>query len=123
MGKHITDEELLNAIMSTGTQKEASELLGISEQTVCNRIQKESFKTLLFTYRRDLFDVTSNRIVSSSKKALETLVALLDSDSEMVRYNTATKILSLGQQYVASQDILKRIDNVVMYERTGTKMY
>ena len=112
MGKHITDEELLNAIMSTGTQKEASELLGISEQTVCNRIQKESFKTLLFTYRRDLFDVTSNRIVSSSKKALETLVALLDSDSEMVRYNTATKILSLGQQYVASQDILKRIDNV-----------
>ena len=112
MGKHITDEELLNAVMITTTQKEASALLGVSEQTVCNRIQKDSFKTLLNAYRRDLFDITSNRIVSSSMRALETLLELLDSDSEMVRYNTATKILSLGQQYVASQDILKRIDNV-----------
>lgn len=112
MAKRISDIELLEAILNSDSQKEASKLLGISEQTICNRMRTKSFKTLISIHRREMYDAVSNRAIANNMKALNTLVELLDSDSEMMRYNTAAKILSLGQQYIASQDILQRIEDI-----------
>ena len=112
MSKRVSDEELVTAILNTQNQKEASQLLGISEQTICNRLQSEAVQELLYAHRKALFDATSNRIVSISSRALETLVELLESDSENIRLNTACKLLSLSQDYISKQDIVSRLEHL-----------
>lgn len=112
MSKRVSDEELVTAVLNSPNQKEASQLLGITEQTICNRLQSEQVQALLYSHRKAVFDTTSNRIVSASTQALETLIGLLESDSESIRLNASCKLLSLSQEYINQQDIISRVEQL-----------
>lgn len=111
-GCKITDERIIEAILSTNSQVEASKVLGITPQTLCNRLHKPKLKAKLNEYRRDVLDRTSNQLVKSNLKATETLTQLLDSESDITKYNAASRILQLSKDYISLSDIAERLDRL-----------
>lgn len=112
MARKISDEDLALAILTTHSQAEASQMLGCTVQTVCKRTKNTEFQALFQKYRKSVFDKISNQFVSNSQQAVDVLVNLLDSPNENTRYNSASRILSLAQDFVTTADILERLDRL-----------
>lgn len=112
LARKLKTEDLLLAMLTSKSQKEAAEILGVTEQTICKRIKEKDFKEQFSNYRKQIVDSTSTRLVNSSQKAVDVLVDLLDSESEITRYNASSKILQITNDYVSMQDIIMRLDKL-----------
>ena len=112
VNRKISDDDLLLALLTTESQTAAAKQLGCSKVTISRRIQDPQFKEKLNLYRRTLLDTVSNKLVQSTSKAVDVLIALLDSESESTRYNTASKILSIAQDFIVQEDIMQRLDKL-----------
>ena len=112
MARKLKTEDLLLAMLTCRSQKEAAEILGVTEQTICKRIKENDFKEQFSKYRKQIIDNTSTRLVISSQRAVDVLVDLLDSESEITRYNASAKILQITSDYVSLQDIILRLDKL-----------
>lgn len=106
----ISDLEIIQAILSSDTQKQASEKLNITQATLSRRLKNPKLKTELSKYRLELIDKTSTELIKSNIIATEKLTELLNSDSELTRYNASTKILQLSRDYVLMSDIATRLE-------------
>ena len=111
-GFKVTDEKIIEAVLSSDTQIEAAQMLKITPQTLSKRIHQPKLKEKLSEYRKDILDKTSNQLIKSNLKATETLTQLLDSESELTRYNSASKVLQLSKDYIALSDISARLDRL-----------
>lgn len=106
----ITDLQIIQAILSTDTQKQASEKLNITQATLSRRLKNPKLKAELSKYRLEIIDKTSTELIKSNIIATEKLTELLNSDSELTRYNASTKILQLSRDYVMLSDIATRLE-------------
>lgn len=106
----ITDLQIIQAILSTDTQKQASEKLNITQATLSRRLKNPKLKAELSKYRLEIIDKTSTELIKSNIIATEKLTELLASDSELTRYNASTKILQLSRDYVMLSDIATRLE-------------
>lgn len=112
MARKLKTEDLLLAMLTCRSQKEAAEILGVTEQTICKRIKENDFKEQFSNYRKQIIDNASTRLVNGAQKAVDVLVDLLESESEITRYNASSKILQITNDYVSMQDIIMRIDRL-----------
>ena len=76
LARKLKTEDLLLAMLTSKSQKEAAEILGVTEQTICKRIKEKDFKEQFSNYRKQIVDSTSTRLVNSSQKAVDVLVNL-----------------------------------------------
>lgn len=106
----ISDLEIIQAVLSSETQKQAAERLHITQATLSRRLKNPKLKAELSKYRLGLIDKTSTELIKSNIIATEKLVELLNSDSELTRYNASTKILQLSRDYVLMSDIATRLE-------------
>jgi hypothetical protein len=112
MSKKLSDELLLSALLSCKTQTEAAEQLGISKQTISRRMKDNDFREKLFAYRKQKLECINTKLVQASEQAVDVLIGLLKSDSEISRYNSASRILSLSGDFTDRTDIIRRIDEL-----------
>lgn len=112
MGVKITDEQIIQTILSTSSQTEAAKVLNITRATLNRRLQKPELKTKIAKYRRDILDKTSDKLLQSNVLATDKLTSLLNSDSELTVYNACSKILQLSRDYVVAADISARLDKL-----------
>jgi hypothetical protein len=119
MAKKINDDDLLLALLTTKSQTEAAEALGINKQTISRRVNKPEFKAKFTEFRKQMLDKVNTQLVNSSSKAVQVLVELMNSRNEMTRYNASSRILSLAQDYISMQDIVERLDRLELIRKSN----
>lgn len=110
----VTDNQLISALLSSATIKQASDEVGLSEQAVYSRLRKVDFRTKLQNARNDQFQVISSKLEDANFKALNTLVSILD-DSEVsagIKVRASQTLLDLSLRNREQADILTRIQNL-----------
>lgn len=108
----IDDDQILIAVLSSGSFTEAAKVLGVSKQTVSRRMKDEQLKNRVIEYRKSLLDAVNVQLMSGATKAVGVLIELLDSENEISRYNAASKILGLVQDFVEIEDVIRQIDQL-----------
>ena len=112
LARKLKTDDLLLAMLTSKSQRDAAKLLGVSEQTICKRIRAADFKEKFSEYRKGILDATRTRLINNSVKAVDVLISLLDSESEVTRYNASSKILQITNDYISMQDIVRRLDEI-----------
>jgi hypothetical protein len=110
MGKMSSDEHLLLTLISSKSQTEAAQKLGISKQTVCRRVSKPKFKKMLADYRKQQLDEVNTKLIGLGGKSVDVLGNLLNSTNEISQYNSASRILGLMHDFIMTADIIQRLD-------------
>ena len=110
----VTDNQLISALLSSATIKQASESVGLSEQSVYSRLRKPDFRTKLQNARNDQFQVISSKLEDANFKALDTLINILD-DSEVsagIKVKASQTLLDLSLKNREQIDVISRIENL-----------
>lgn len=110
----VTDNQLISALLSSATIKQASDEVGLSEQAVYSRLRKVDFRTKLQNARNDQFQVISSKLEDANFKALNTLVSILD-DSEVsagIKVRASQTLLDLSLRNREQIDVISRIENL-----------
>lgn len=110
----VTDNALISALLSCPTIKQASESVGLSEQSVYSRLRKPDFRTKLQNARTTQFQVISNKLEDANFKALDTLINILD-DSEVsagIKVRASQTLLDLSLKNREQIDVISRIENL-----------
>lgn len=110
----VTDNQLISALLSSATIKQASDEVGLSEQAVYSRLRKVDFRTKLQNARNDQFQVISSKLEDANFKALNALVGILD-DSEVsagIKVRASQTLLDLSLKNREQIDVISRIENL-----------
>lgn len=110
----VTDNQLISALLSSATIKQASESVGLSEQSVYSRLRKPDFRAQLQNARDNQFQVISSKLEDANFKALNTLVSILD-DREVsagIKVRASQTLLDLSLKNREQIDVISRIENL-----------
>ncbi len=86
--KEITNEQIIIALMNSGTVKGAAATLGITDRTIYNRMIDGDFQTEYKAARADLLRTALNRINDNLSAAIDTVATVMN-DSKV---NPATRL-------------------------------
>lgn len=107
----VTDNQLISALLSSATIKQASDEVGLSEQSVYSRLRKPDFRKKLQSARNDQFQVISSKLEDANFKALDTLISILG-DCEVsagIKVRASQTLLDLSLKNREQADIITRI--------------
>ena len=110
----VTDNALISALLTCPTIKQASEQVGLSEQSVYSRLRKPDFRTKLQYARTTHFQVISSKLEHANFRALDTLINILD-DSEVsagIKVRASQTLLDLSLKNREQIDVISRIENL-----------
>ena len=110
----VTDNQLISALLTHATIKQASESVGLSEQSVYSRLRKPDFREKLQNARDNQFQVISSKLEDANFKALDTLIKILD-DKEVsagIKVRASQTLLDLSLKNREQADIISRIQNL-----------
>lgn len=112
--QRISDEKMLFAILSNKDILTASKTLGISVQSIYNRLRKPEFRQRLQQERQAKFEVANNKLTDSMGKAISVLVEILEDAnvSAGVRIRAAQIILDITLKVTEQADIIQRLDSL-----------
>lgn len=99
--KSITDEQLIAALLSFGTVKQAAEHLNVSRRTVYNIMRTESFEKVYEGVAKDSLALCMLSLQARLDEAVEVIVEIMEDKS----INPQTRLL-------AAQTIVKGICNI-----------
>lgn len=110
----LTDKQKrsIPKILASNTHKEAAKKIGISQKQLCHWLQDKTFKQELESYRDLLIAEAVNQIAKNISKAVETLIALLDSEAENTRRMAAKDILEYYFKFRDFADFQQRLEAV-----------
>ncbi len=112
MKKKVDDATLLSLVLTNNSQTQIAETLGMTKAAICRRIKSPTFQDLLADYRKRVLDGVLTALTSNAYRSVDTLVELLDDDNPYIRYQSASKILSLSQEFGVQYDLLRQIENI-----------
>jgi molybdenum-dependent DNA-binding transcriptional regulator ModE len=96
IGNKKGDAQLVLAIASGCSVKQAAKLAGISQRTAHRRLQSTEFVLRIAVARDELFKRAVGVLASAATEAVQTLRSLLDSESLTVQLGAARAILEHG---------------------------
>lgn len=105
---------MLFAILSNKDILTASKTLGISVQSIYNRLRKPEFRQRLQQERQAKFEVANNKLTDSMGKAISVLVEILEDAnvSAGVRIRAAQVILDITLKVTEQADIIQRLGSL-----------
>lgn len=110
----VTDNQLISALFTHATIKQASDEVGLSEQSIYSRLRKPDFREKLQVARDNQFQVISNKLEDANFLALDTLVKILDNKevSAGIKVRASQILLDLSLKNREQADIISRIQNL-----------
>lgn len=113
-GKRISDERMIFAILSNKDILTASKTLGISVQSIYNRLRKPEFRQRLQQERQSKFEVASSKLTDSMGKAISVLVEILEDAnvSAGVRIRASQILLDITLKVTEQANIIQRLDSL-----------
>lgn len=112
--QRVSDEKMILAILSNKDLLTASKTLGISVQSIYNRLRKPEFRQKLRKEREDKFEVANSKLTDSMGKAISTLVEILEDTniSAGVRIRASQILLDITLKVTEQTDIIQRLDSL-----------
>lgn len=112
MAKRLTDEQIVSALIETGTVKGAAGCLGCQVKTLYARMRSDDFQRLYRMARGEILRGVTAKMQSNMSAAVDTLFMLMtDTDTpRQTRANCAATILQIGGKYTDAVDLLERIE-------------
>lgn len=108
------DENILSALLSSGSIAEASKMSGVSRPVIYNRLADEEFKAEYDRRRTMALNEACNTLQATLTKAVDTIRGIME-DKEtapQVRLNASALILQNCLKYTEQIDILSRIEEL-----------
>jgi len=95
-GSEKGDAALIVALAGGATVRDAARRAHVGERTVYRRLDEPDFRRQVQDARADMVAQAVGKLADAATKAVETLSALLDGESESVRLGAARAILEIG---------------------------
>lgn len=107
----VNDETLIAALIRYGSHKRVSEELGISMNTITNRLKKDSFRQLYDEAKAALLEETVDDMKAQLSCAVDTLTSIMNDKTNpaTVRVSAADSLLRHTVRYIGAADIERRI--------------
>ncbi|MBP5581501.1 MAG: helix-turn-helix domain-containing protein, partial [Ruminococcus sp.] len=89
-------EQVISALMSSGTIKDAAAATGLSERTIYDRMNKGSFQALYMAAKADLVRAAVFNMTSQLQTAISTIIEIMQNTdtSPAIRLQAAQTILN-----------------------------
>lgn len=107
-----TDEQIIAAILSSTTNKQAAEKCGLSETQFYKRIRADSFKQKLDQVKCELLANATTAMQNGMSEAAQTMLEIMRDMriAPQIRLNAADSIIRNGIRLTEQNDILRRLD-------------
>ena len=112
MAKKATDEQIIAALLSKGTMKEAAAAVGISERTLYDRMNEGSFQALYKAAKADLIRAAVFDLNKQLQAAIDTVADIMrdEKNNAAVRLQAAQTIITnagkFAQRLQADENIV-----------------
>lgn len=109
-GNKSRNRELAALAIASGKEvKDAAATANVSERTVFNWLNDDTFQTRVRELRSELVSAAATKLAGSMSKAAEVLEKLLSSVDEHVRRHAAVKIIELGLKTTELEQLQKQV--------------
>lgn len=98
----LSDEQLVSALIASGTIKAAAESLGISERTIYERMRDKDFKECYLAARSEIVRQAVQRFNDKLISAVDTIAAIMENEENnaAVRLQAAQTILNNAGKFI-----------------------
>lgn len=120
MAKTISDEQIISALLSKGTQRAAAAAVGISERALFDRMNDGEFQALYKAAKADLVRQTVVNINAQLQAAIDTVAEVMQNqeNNPAVRLQAAQTILNTAGKF--AQQLQKEETNVTIQVDNNT---
>ena len=112
--KKTSDELIIAALCKCGSIIEAAKALGVSKNTVANRMNDDAFKTRYEEAKQNILSEAVDSMKLRTAKAINTLTEIMEDKSNpaTVRVSAADSMLRHTLRYVEIVDIVAEINKL-----------
>ena len=112
MGKKISDEKILEAMLIHGGVRGAAAVCGISQNAIYKRLQDTAFRSRYDAMQGAMLSTVAAGMTAALDKAVGALVGVLDDPnaSPGLKVNAANALLNHANRYIESANILRRLE-------------
>ena len=106
------NEQILAALVATGSVRAAAKAVGVSENTIRTRLNDPNFRAEYEKAKSEILTEACDALAARLTLAVDVLCEVLDSDATpaTVKVSAADSILRQGLRYVEAANILRRLD-------------
>ena len=106
------NEQILAALVATGSVRAAAKAVGVSETTIRARLNDPDFRAEYEKAKSEILTEACDALAARLTLAVDVLCDVLDSDATpaTVKVSAADSILRQGLRYVEAANILRRLD-------------
>lgn len=114
----VTDEEIIAALLSSGTIKEAAAAVGLTQRTLYERMTDGEFQVLYKSARADILRQAVHRLNAHTAAAINTIAEVMSSEdtNPAIRLQAANALLTAtdkftGRLSAAEQKVINQKDS------------
>jgi len=120
MSRSRKTDNILQALLTTRTIKEAAESARVSERVIYNYLSDPTFKSLYNAAREDIMRGVSNHLCERMNEAIDVIASIMtDGSRERDKLSAARAILDYGVRYTVAYNILERLQALEGCQRRG----
>lgn len=127
MARKVTDEQIIQALLECDTQQASAKKLGITPQTIVNRMKNAEFIAKYNNAQNEILRGTTRKLSNASGKSADLLIKTMNDKNVnlLVRISIAKDILRLGRDFVCIDELQRRISeieyNAMLKEQESTQ--
>jgi hypothetical protein len=112
--KELTDKQLesIPVIIAAKNYSQGIEQANISRSTFYSWLKTPEYKKELDFQKAQLIKQALSNLKTSTGKAVQVLIRLLDSDNEMIRLKTAITILEFTEKFQEQEEIIEKLNKL-----------
>lgn len=112
--KKISDEKIIQALLEHETQAAAAKALGITPQTIVNRMKKPSFVAKYHNTQNEILRSVTRKLANASGKSADLLIKTLEDEEApiVLRLNLAKDILRMSRDFITIDELQRRLSQL-----------
>ena len=109
--KKLTDEIIIQTLLTTTSKQECANVLGITPQTISRKFRDKEFVKKYNEAQSDILQHIVRRLSGSTDTALDLLIQSVSDTSIPIslRLQSAKDILRMNREYIEIDDLARRI--------------
>lgn len=115
----VSDEQIIAAILQTGSTREAAEALGITPKTIYTRRTTDAFKALWYAAKADILRGATLNLNRTVARAVDTIAQIMD-DKEA---NPAVRLQAAGMILKNAGELQKSLNGLEQTAATAFAEY
>jgi DNA-binding MurR/RpiR family transcriptional regulator len=110
--ERINDQQILAALIASGSIRAAAKSAGVAESTIRNRMADPDFRAKYDAMRGELLQEAAQGLTARLESATATMSEIMEDGQNpaSVRVSAADAVLRHALRYVEAADILRRLD-------------